>query len=523
MVSIELGVSAVAFALALSTGLGVQAELLGNGVAQAQSSQPRVVVEGNTKVAFPTTFVTSTTRATTGLPRAPVERFSKPEGKADRKGRLSSGLFQPYRNDRPRGFYLAKSEGYQGVKNIPGRMINRNSISFSPYLNSTMVGFMSNTTSSSEITTDETNVNISAVANAEVVVIGEGNSTVPADLEAVLRELLVEVQELEQLAEEQFGAHLHPEEDEELEAEIFGEVVEILPPTTNETVIFGEANPSLPPTTTSSATPVIPEGITLGEVVKNCNEDPSPGNLAACACVVTGAFHDNDIALVDAECFETMNREYAAAMVEDEDYYRSYLENLDNQRLKKRNQLTVRGDVFCPITTSDTYESQPEVIYDCFTERDVAYLQYLQTKIDRELLAGAPANHKNLLSRGLLSNKTTRHIQKRGFEGLEGLDGLEALVSSPDEAQIEDIVFAMTDNQLIQLLERLEKVGRQEDMIGLVKLAKRDMDGFEGLEGLERLAKAGDEEIEKLVLEMSRKELGELLSRLEREDRKRRK
>lgn len=519
MVFIKLGVSAVAFAaLALATGLGVQAELLGNGVAQAQSPQPPVAVEGNTKVAFPTTFVTSTTRATTGFPGAPpVERFSKPEGKADRKGRLSSGLFQPYRNDRPRGFYLANSEGYQGVKNIPGRMINRNSISFSPYLNSTTVGFKSNTTLSSGITADETNVNISTVANTEVVVIRGGNSTVPANLEAALRELLVEVQQLEQIAEEQLVADLNPQEDEELEAEIFGEV---LPPTTDETVIFGEANPSLPPTTTSSATP---EGISLGEVVKNCNEDPTPGNLAACACVVTGAFHDNDIALVDAECFETMNREYAAAMVEDEDYYRSYLENLDNQRLKKRNQLTVRGDVFCPITTSDTYESQPEVIYDCFTERDVAYLQYLQTKIDREHLAGAPANHKNLLSRGLLSKETTRHIQKRGFEGLEGLNGLEALVSNPDDAQIEDIVFAMTDDQLIQLLERLEKVSRQEDMIGLVKLAKRDMEGFEGLEGLERLAKAEDEEIEKLVLEMSRKEVGELLSRLEREDKKRRK
>jgi len=521
MASIKLSAHAVAFALALAIGLGVQAELFGNEVAQAQS--PRAVVEGNTDGAFPTTFATSTTRATTRLPRAPAENLSRPEGKVDRKGRLSSGLFQPYRNDRPRGFYLASSEGYQGVKNTPGRMINRNSTSFRPYQNSTTAGFKCNATCSSGNTADGINVNISSVANTEVVVIKEGNSTVPVNLEAALRELLDEVQELEQLAEEQLVAHLHPQEDEELEAEIFGEVGGELPPTTNEAVVFGEANPNLPPTTTSSsAISVTPEGISLGEVVKNCNEDPTPGNLAACACVVTGAFHDNDIALVDAECFETMNREYAAAIVEDEDYYHSYLENLDSQRLKKRNQLTVRRDVFCPITTTDTYESQPEVIYDCFTERDVAYLQYLQNKIDRELLGGAPVNHKNLLSRGLLSKKTSGHIQKRGFEGLEGLDGFEALVSNPGEAEIEDIVFAMTNDQLLELLDRLEKVGRQ-DMVGLVKLAKRDMDGFEGFEGLEHLAKAGDESVEKLVLGMSERELGELLSRLEREDRNRRK
>ncbi|KAF8415116.1 hypothetical protein EV426DRAFT_579121 [Tirmania nivea] len=517
MVSIKLGISAVLFSFALAIGLEVQAEPLANEVAQVQLSQPRVVAEGNTNVAFPTTFVTSTTRTIIGLPRAPVERFPRPEGKVDRKGRLSGGLFQPYRNDRPRGFYLANSGGYQGVKNIPGRMISRNSTSFGPYQNSTTIGFRSSATLSSGITVDGINVNISGISNTEAVVIERGNSIVPANLKAGLREFLVEVQELEQLAEEQLVEHLHPQEEEELEAEAFDKAEEKLLPIMNEAVIFGEANPKLPPTPTS---PVISNGISLGEVMKNCNEDPTPGNLAACACVVTGAFHDDDIALVDAECFESMNREYAAAIVEDEDYYYAYLENLDTQRLKKRNQLTLRGNVFCPITTTDTYGSQPEVIYDCFTEQDVAHLQYLQSKNDRELLGGAPANHKNLLSRGLLSQKTASHIQKRGPEGLEGLNGLEALVSNSDEAQIENIVFAMTDDQLIELLERLEKVGRQ-DMVGLVKVAKRDLNGFEGLEGLEHLAKAGDEEVEKLVLGMSERELGKLLSRLEREDKKR--
>ena len=501
MVFIKLSVSTVAFALALTTSLGVQAEPVGNEVAHIQAPQPQTVAERNTNIAFSTTFVTRTTRATTELPRAPVERLPRPEGKVDRKGRQPSGLFQPYRNDRPRGFYLTNSEGYQGVKNIPGSMINRNSTSFGSYQNSTTIGFQGNVTLPSGTTVNRINVKISDVVNTEVVVIGEGNSTVPVNFKAGLRELLMEVQRLEQLAEEQLVEDLHPQEDEELEAEI-----------------FGEANTMRPPTATSSATSIV-EGISLGEVVKNCNENPTPGNLAACACVVTGAFHYNDIALVDAECFEAISREYAALIVEDDDYYRSYLENLDNQRLQKRNQLTVRGNIFCPITTTDTYESQPEVIYDCFTERDVVYLQHLQTKIDRELLAGAPANHKNLLSRGLLSQKATKHIQKRGLEGLEGIEGL---ISTADEAQIEDMVFAMTDDELIKLLERLEKVGRQ-DIVGLVKLAKRDLEGFEGLEGLEQLAKAGDEEVEKFVLGMSERELGQLLSRLEREDRKRRK
>jgi len=500
MVSTKLGAPAVAFAVAIATGLGAQAELFRNEAAQAQT---QAAIESNTNAPLPTTFVTRSIRATPELPRAPVVMFPKPEGKVGRKGWLSSGLFQPYRSDRQRGSYLANSTRYQGVHSVPGRMVNRNSTAFGPHQNSTTIAFMGNSTLSSGITADGINGNISDVANKEVVAINKGNSTTSE----ALREFLEEVWNLGQLAEEQLVGHLHPQEEEELEAEIFGE------------------EGKLPPTTTSPAISIISGGISLREVVRNCNGDPTPGNLAACACVVTGAFHDNDIALVDVECFETMNREYAAAMVEDEDYYLSYLENLDNQRLKKRNQPIIRGGVFCPITTTDTYESQPEVIYDCFTERDVAYLQFLQTKIDRELLGEAPVNHKNLLSRGLLSQKTTGHIRKRGLEGLEGLEGLsglDALVSNPDEAQIENMVFAMSDDQLIELLERLEKVGRQ-DTVGLVKLAKRDLDGFEGLEGLELLAKAGDEEVEKLVLGMSERELGELLIRLEREDRKRRK
>lgn len=465
--------------------------------------RPQKVTE-DTPTFAPTTLITRVkdfSRTSPKLPHMTIGTLPKPKQRVpsdvnDKTG-LAPGQYRPYMVDHSRGFKVenrtSNDTNTQGTKRVPW-------------------GFFSAKNETNASTTDLSNKNFTVTATAAASgpqnnvttntfteVNTSGNKTTIFEIEKSLKEFLHEIELLENVTQKELS--LAPEDDEHLEENFFG----------NTTIVSTKTVPITPKTAK--------DGISLEDVFQTCDNHPSPESLAACDCVLTGTFRDDEIALVDVECFQTLTQEYENVFFSDVDP--AYL-------LHKREWIdeTPRGDLFCPVTVDTTFLDQPELIDDCFTKSEVAYIQQFQ--LHRELNNGQSLHRRDedvsdfpqcpphpLEKRDLNTSPEFLEcppppLQKRNLG-----DPFTADLENTLEQQVHEFVASLSREELIEFLTELD--ARYSAAIAAaenaqVKLQKRDLNGFEGLE---QYAQAGDTEVEKLVGLLNEDELMELMELLE--------